>query len=152
VGVVKTVINGLIGFINGAIHMINTNLIDTANKIPFVNIPHIPDVPRLHEGGVFTSGLPAGEGLAVLRDNELVVTPEQRTTADDLLRALLSGNLPGTTTTTTTAVGGAQVQIDVHAAPGMDVAELSAHVATDLGWSLSAGSTAPTARFAGSPA
>jgi hypothetical protein len=62
--------------------------------VPFVNIPHIPHIPTLHEGGVFQSNVPAGEGLALLRDDELVVTPEQRTTADDLLRPSSAGTLP----------------------------------------------------------
>lgn len=35
----------------------------------------VPDIPRLHSGGVFNSG--AGEGLALLRDGEGVFTPEQ---------------------------------------------------------------------------
>jgi hypothetical protein len=53
--------------------------------VPFVNIPHIPHIPHLHEGGVFEATYGSEEGLALLRSGELVVTPEQRTTADDLL-------------------------------------------------------------------
>jgi hypothetical protein len=34
-------------------------------------------IPRLHSGGVFQSGSPGGEGLALLRDGEMVLTPEQ---------------------------------------------------------------------------
>lgn len=50
--------------------------------VPFVggNVFHIkdifPDIPRLHSGGVFQSGSPSGEGLAFLRDGEVVVPPE----------------------------------------------------------------------------
>lgn len=90
VGVVKGAINGIIGIINGAIGFINRDLIDVANKVPFVNIPHIPTIPKLHEGGEFLSGKPDGEGLALLRDHEIIVTPEQRHDA-----AYLSGLFDG---------------------------------------------------------
>jgi hypothetical protein len=35
----------------------------------------MPKIPTLHRGGVFNSGM--GEGLALLRDGEVVLTPEQ---------------------------------------------------------------------------
>jgi phage-related protein len=139
--VVKGVINGIISFINGAIHMINNNLIDTANKIPFVNIPHIPDIPKLHEGGVFTSGVSAGEGLALLRDNELVVTPEQRNTADDLLRALLGGDLSAGPTTTTTTNAGVQITQHITQLPGESGEAFAARSNSDLVWNLNNGVT-----------
>jgi phage-related protein len=139
-GVVRSVVNGIIGVINGAIGFINSKLIDTANKIPFVSIPHIPNVPRLHEGGVFTSGVPAGEGLALLRDNELVVTPEQRATADDLLRALLGGNLGATTTTNVTG-GGIQITNHITQLPGESGAAFAARANADTVWNLNNGVT-----------
>jgi hypothetical protein len=37
----------------------------------------LPDIPRLHTGGEFRSPVPGGEGLALLRDREHVLTPEQ---------------------------------------------------------------------------
>jgi hypothetical protein len=44
-------INGMIGVINGAIGGLN-RMIDTANNIPGVSIPHIGKLPRLARGGV----------------------------------------------------------------------------------------------------
>jgi hypothetical protein len=37
----------------------------------------VPDIPVLHTGGRFRAPTPGGEGLALLRDGEEVVTPEQ---------------------------------------------------------------------------
>lgn len=55
-GGLKAGINGAIGLINTAINFINKKLIDTANKVPFVNIPHIPKIPLLGNSGAATSG------------------------------------------------------------------------------------------------
>lgn len=41
----------------------------------------LPDIPRLHTGGEFRSPVPGGEGLALLRDREHVLTPEQMASA-----------------------------------------------------------------------
>lgn len=37
-----------------------------------------PNIPRLHGGGIFRTSDPSGEGLALLRNEEEVITPEQR--------------------------------------------------------------------------
>jgi hypothetical protein len=123
---------------------VNSNLIDRLNGLLDFTIAgvhiNVPDIPRLHEGGVFTSGTAAGEGLAVLRDNELVVTPEQRATADDLLRALLGGNLGGTTTTTVTG-GGVQITNHITQLPGESGAAFAARANADTVWNLNNGVT-----------
>ena len=49
-GGLKWALNGAIGLLNSAIDFINKKLIDTANKVPFVNIPHIPKIPLLDGG------------------------------------------------------------------------------------------------------
>ena len=60
-GAFKTVINGILNFvedkINGFFGFINGAL-DLINKIPGVNIPHIPDIdlPELEEGGILPKG------------------------------------------------------------------------------------------------
>lgn len=36
-----------------------------------------PDIQRFHSGGMFEAPIPGGEGLALLRDREVVLTPEQ---------------------------------------------------------------------------
>jgi TP901 family phage tail tape measure protein len=36
-----------------------------------------PDIPKLHDGGIYRAPTPGGEGLALLRDGERVITPEQ---------------------------------------------------------------------------
>jgi len=52
VGNVKGSINIVIGLINDAIHFIDHDFIDNANKIPGVNFPHIPSIPSLATGGI----------------------------------------------------------------------------------------------------
>lgn len=47
----KAAVNGAISIVNGIISGLNF-MIDGANLIPGVNIPHIPKIPRLAEGGV----------------------------------------------------------------------------------------------------
>lgn len=66
----KTALNFAIGLINAAIGGINT-LIDGANKVPGVNIPHVPSIPYLASGGIVTGPTLAmiGEG----GDDEAVV-------------------------------------------------------------------------------
>lgn len=54
-------------------------------KIPAVKVLGIqvsptinfPNIPKLHDGGVFRAPTPGGEGLALLRDRERVLTPGQ---------------------------------------------------------------------------
>jgi hypothetical protein len=38
-----------------------------------------PDIPKFHSGGVFNAPRGQSEGLALLRNNEVVFTPEQYT-------------------------------------------------------------------------
>jgi phage-related protein len=142
VNAVKGVINTIIGVLNGAIDFINSKLIDTANKVPFVNIPHIPHIPTLHEGGIFTSGAPAGEGLALLRDQELVATPEQQLLANDLLASLLNGTIPTPAAGAAGTTGaGVTVVNNVTQQPGEDGTVLAARVTQGVVWNLNAGIT-----------
>jgi hypothetical protein len=134
--VARNIVNGIIGFINSKVIDGINGLLEFSIAGITINPPDIPHIPRLHSGGVFDSG--TGEGLALLRDDELVATPEQRAVADDLLRGLLAGRLPAARPDGAAAVAGTNVQIDVHGAPGMNVGELSAQVGVDLGWQLSA--------------
>lgn len=144
-GIIKTAINAYISIINGAIGLINHGLIDTANHIPFVNIPHIPLIPKLHEGGFFDSQDPSGEGLALLRNNELVATPEQQSLANDLLGKLLAGNLvpgaPGAPGAPGTPGAGVQVVQHITQQPGEDGTVLAARVTQGVVWNLNAGIT-----------
>lgn len=57
-------INSAIGIINNGIYFINANLIANANRIPGVDIPWIPYIPFLEDGGVTTGPTMAmiGEG------------------------------------------------------------------------------------------
>jgi hypothetical protein len=150
VGFLKGIINGAIGILNSGIDFINTKLIDTANKVPFVDIPHIPHIPTLHEGGVFSSNVPAGEGLALLRDDELVVTPEQRSTADDLLRALLGGDLPTAPAAAPAAAEATPTVVNhITQLPGEDGAVLAARVSQNTVWRLNSGVTRRVGATAG---
>lgn len=54
-GIVKGAMNAVIGVINGAISGINS-VIGLANKVPGVNFPRLPNIPRLASGGVITTG------------------------------------------------------------------------------------------------
>lgn len=140
-GLIRGFINGYIGIVNGAIGLINRNVIGNINQIPGVSIPSIPTIPRLHSGGVFTSGLPSGEGLALLRDHELVVTPEQRGAADDLLRALLDGTLGSSSTTNISGGGGVTVNNHIVQQPGEPVGAVAARVTQSVVWQLNGGIT-----------
>jgi phage-related protein len=149
-GAIKSALNGIIRLINNTIIWGVNELIDGVNLVnPFDDIPHIPKIPTLHASGVVDWG-PGGEGLAILRSQEMVATPEQRALGEGLLEGLLTGRLPGAAGAGA-AGGGAAVTQHIYAAEGMSVAELSARIATDLGWSLSSGTTTPPPRFAGSP-
>lgn len=142
-GVIRGAVNGIIGIINSAIGFINRDMIGLLNKIPGVNIPNIPNIPRLHSGGIFTSGSPSGEGLALLRDAELVATPEQQNRANRLLQALLDGQIPAPASPA--APGAAPITINEHvyAAPGQDPAAIAAQATRGVVWNLSSGITRP---------
>lgn len=139
VDAVRGAMNGVIGIINKGIAFINDKLIANANKVPFVNIPDIPDVPTLHSGGYFDSGLPSGEGLALLRDGELVVTPEQQASAK-----IITGPGPGAGGVGAGAVGaagGLQVVNNIVQQPGESGVALAAAVSQRVVWNLSHGVT-----------
>jgi hypothetical protein len=88
-------LNGLKGIVTGELDIgkaiydafagfVNSNLIDPIKGFGFSIFGHgihpfssLPDIPILHSGGTFWSGNAAGEGLALLRDGERVLTPEQ---------------------------------------------------------------------------
>lgn len=62
---------------NGVARSINRIIPDKVGFGPFaVDLPDNP-LPVLHDGGVFRAPRPGGEGLALLRDGERVLTPEQ---------------------------------------------------------------------------
>lgn len=55
VSIVKGAINGIIGVINSAIGGVNS-IINQVNKVPGVDFPHIPTIPKLATGGLITKG------------------------------------------------------------------------------------------------
>lgn len=65
-GVWDDVTSGLRGVVNGGISIINSaigginHLIDIANRVPFVNIPHIDPIPQLAKGGIIPA-TPGGQ-------------------------------------------------------------------------------------------
>ena len=78
-GVLKAPLNAVIKLINKAVGGINS-LIDGANKIPFVNIPHITEIPLLAKGGTVGNGGmaivgEAGAELLTVRSGRATVTP-----------------------------------------------------------------------------
>jgi hypothetical protein len=72
-------LNSLIEFWNGlAIPAVHIPLpFDRSFDAGPFDLPDIPTVPAFHSGGVYSAPTPGGEGLALLRDQERVVTPEQ---------------------------------------------------------------------------
>lgn len=73
----KTALNFVIDILNRAIGALNT-LINGINYIPGVSIPHIPTIPRFHQGGK-VPGAPGTEMLAILQAGETVI-PANRST------------------------------------------------------------------------
>lgn len=61
---------------NSLISGANT-VIGALNKIPGVNVPLIPHIPKFHSGGIFRAPAGMSEGLAILRDGEKILTPDQ---------------------------------------------------------------------------
>lgn len=70
-GIVKGVINSVIDAVNGGIGGINS-LIDTANSVPGVSLPHLGTIPHLATGGTIS-----GDGIALVGENgpEIVSLP-----------------------------------------------------------------------------
>ncbi len=135
--VAKNVVNAVIGFVNDNIISGINNLLEFTIAGVHINPPDIPRIPKLHSGGIFDSG--QGEGLALLRDQERVITPEQRRIADRLLAELLSGTLP--TPAAGQAGAGITVNNTVNAAEGQSATEIGAIVSRDTVWALGTSAT-----------
>ena len=96
-GTIRGVINGVIGAINGAIGGINS-MIDIANKVPGVSIPHMGTIPGLYKGGTIKS---SGMALVGERGPEFVTLPRGATVHPNGVNpnaASTSGSNGGTTT------------------------------------------------------
>ena len=99
VDTVKTGTNAMITFINGPVlaiqYLINT-MAKAINSLPSFNVPDwvpfigggtlslpqiptldLPMIPTFHSGGMFRAPRPGGEGLALLKDRETVLTENQ---------------------------------------------------------------------------
>ena len=85
--VVEGVINGAIGVINGIIEGINK----LTGTIGIPEIPLIPEVhiPRFHAGGIVD--FETGEGPALLKDGEMVLTHAQQARLFNLANGTLDG-------------------------------------------------------------
>lgn len=82
VGVGKAIGNAVIGGINAAIQLVNDilpNKIGLPWPLPDIDLPDnpIPKIPKLHTGGQYRAPTVGGEGLALLKDREVVFTPQQ---------------------------------------------------------------------------
>jgi len=64
-------VNVVVSILNGAIWAVN-KLIDGINHVPGVNIPHIPNVPKMHTGGL-VGGTPGSDQLRILQEGEQVL-------------------------------------------------------------------------------
>lgn len=72
----RTAFNAVAGFWNSTLGRIGFTV---PSWVPAIggNEWRIPQIPTLHSGGRFRAPTPGGEGLAILRDEEHVLTPEQ---------------------------------------------------------------------------
>lgn len=88
----KSVINGGIDIINAAIRGIN-HMIDIANDLPFVNIPHISPIPHLWTGGwIHGPGSATSDSIpAMLSNGEFVVNAHAASANAALLEAMNRG-------------------------------------------------------------
>lgn len=146
--IARNVVNAIIGFINDKVIGGINDLLEFKIAIPGapdirINPPDIPRIPRLHSGGVFTTDDGSGEGLALLRDDELVATPEQRRVADNLLRSLLDGDLGAPAAAAAAAGAGVNVVNNITQQPGESGEALAAQVTQRVVWNLNAGITRP---------
>ncbi len=149
-GAIRATINGVIRGINGSVIDGINVVIRAANVISPIDAPLVPRIPTLHSGGEFYS--PTGEGLALLRSRELVVTPEQRLVADNLLRDLLDGTLPAGAATGAGGAAPITIEEHIHQAPGEPPAAVAARVTQDVVWKLNGGITRTVGAGAGAPA
>jgi len=81
-GAFKDAINTIIRAWNRLSFTIGGGTYDPLGRFgPAVTVPsftfHTPNIPVMHQGGVFRAPTVGGEGLALLRDREIVSTPEQ---------------------------------------------------------------------------
>jgi phage-related minor tail protein len=98
-GVARGAINSVIGIVNGAINGLN-RMAKIADRIPGVNIPHIPTIPRLASGGIVPPS-PGGRPVIMGDGGEVEVgLPLSK------LRALVGGG-------TATAGGVAEIKLIV---------------------------------------
>lgn len=139
--VARNIVNGVIGFVNSSIIDGINDLLEFTIMGIHIDVPDIPHIPTLHEGGVFSA--PSGEGLARLRDEERVITPEQRVIADNLLSDLLSGTLAAAGAAQAAAAAPVSVVNQITQQPGEDGAALAARVTQGVVWNLNAGITRP---------
>lgn len=59
-------------------------------EIPTITL-NTPNIPTFHDGGTFRSPVPGGEGLALLRDRERVLTPQQSSAMGGGTTVILNG-------------------------------------------------------------
>jgi len=150
--IARNLANSVIGFLNSAIDGIN-DLLEFTIPVPglpdiHINPPNLGHIPRFHSGGVFASG--GGEGLALLRDQERIATPEQRVIADNLLADLLDGRLAAPAPAAA-AQAGPSVVNNITQLPGEDGSVLAARVTQGTVWNLNNGITRRVGAGAGLP-
>lgn len=92
---VATILKSMANAIIGAMNFVIGGL----NSLPLVDIPKIP---TLHDGGVFQSSSIGGEGLAMLKDDEVVVNGSGQA---NLLNAIAQGGVQPS--------GGAPIQVTI---------------------------------------
>lgn len=92
---VKAPINLIISAVNTMIKGLNRIKINIPQWVPIMGGNsfgfNIPQIPRLHTGGTYHAQRAGGEGLALLRDGEVVRTPEEeRRRGDSIVPKILN--------------------------------------------------------------
>jgi len=87
-GALKGVVNVFIQAINWIINALNKFRVEIPDWVPGFggNVWgfNIPNIPLLHKGGVFRSPIPGGEGLALLKDREVVTEEGKLKTGNNI--------------------------------------------------------------------
>ncbi|CAB5217893.1 COG5412 Phage-related protein [uncultured Caudovirales phage] len=90
-GIANAIFDGFKSAWNGVADFINDLI---PNDIGFgpvsIDLPDNP-IPKFHSGGVFQAPSPGGEGLALLRDGERILTPSQMTASSNYPAAASDG-------------------------------------------------------------
>lgn len=138
---IKAAINGIITLINNTtIRAINIVIRGVNLVNPFDDIPYVPNIPKFHAGGVFAAPAGRTQGIAVLRNDETIVTPEDRDRAAALIVAATGGRLPAPSSAGAAGTApGVTINEHLHLPEGVSPGEVAAATSSAVAWNFRAG-------------